>query len=106
MIRCFDDSRGEKAVFARFKEAHLCANGVVHTPIFKVIEQAVVKDFLAAGTDVLLDDKMYKLTEFKDFSQTRTRYMTRLSNLLESMTIFVKQQLEEPLLVKQGLQNK
>lgn len=68
-LRPLIDNGYENVLFAVFQEAgeHFMQN--VHTRIYKVMGQADIKSFFCRGAQVLLDEKMTKLTKSQAFKQ-------------------------------------
>lgn len=56
-------------VLVSFIEVGKSASENFYTPIFEVMEQAVVRTFLTGRTDELLGDLMYELAESENFAQ-------------------------------------
>lgn len=54
-----------------------------------------MKAFFTRGADELLDDKMWKLTESKEFTQGLSRYQIISSTFEELVTQFVEQQADK-----------
>lgn len=68
-LRSLIDDRCEKGILTLIKEARKFALETFRTPIFDVMELKAFKAFFTREADVLLDDKMYKLSESQHFIQ-------------------------------------
>lgn len=70
-------------------------NEKVYTPVLEAMKQSAVKAFLTGGAGWFLDDKIYKLPDFKDLAQNFDRYLIKSSTFTVAVTRFVEQRSEK-----------
>lgn len=75
-----------------FKEYHGRTEGVVYTPKFEVMQQAVVEAYLTGGADEIFDDQMYKLVESQEFRRGLVQHLIKSLTVAFPVTCFEKQQ--------------
>lgn len=79
----------------RFEEAHKHAERNVHTTVFEVMEQAVVKALSTGGAEELLHNKIDKLADAQGFSQSLVQNLMKSLTITVPITRFVKRRAEK-----------
>lgn len=78
-------------VLGLFKDAHEQAERNIYTPAFEVTVEAAAKSLFTERAEELLDDKVYKLVESRDFTQCLVHHLMKSSTFTVLVSRFAKQ---------------